>query len=301
MLNVILGGSGLVGTNLAKTLVERGEKVSVADRTNPTSHFCSDINFLQADIVTERQEIRDWIQSQLAPEETINLWHLAANSDIQSGIEDPFIDFIDTFDTTVAALEICKYLKVEFFGFSSSSAVYGDKEGKPVNEEELNLVPISNYGLMKLWSETMITEFLGLEGSTRSLIFRFPNVVGLPLTHGIVRDLRAKFLLGPTQVEVLGDGNQRKQYIHVEELVNLMLGLKDRMIKQIEVFNIAPHDFGITVREIAETLREVFSPGTDLVFGKTKYGWKGDVPIYFLRTEKLRRQVFQLNLIPIKH
>ena len=75
--------------------------------------------------------------------------------------------------------------------FASSSAIYGDHAEKILNENMGPLIPISNYGAMKLSSEAIISAACEayLE---RAVIFRFPNVVGVPATHGVLYDFSSK-------------------------------------------------------------------------------------------------------------
>lgn len=49
----------------------------------------------------------------------------------------------------------------------------------------------------------------------QSLIFRFPNVVGPKLTHGVIYDFIKKLRIDPSKLNILGDGKQTKPYIHI--------------------------------------------------------------------------------------
>lgn len=293
MRNLVLGGAGLVGTNLSKKLIESGEEVAIVDRDLSRVPTASGYTCLEADLVNERKKVFLWVKKEFKPADKLNIWHLAANSDIRAGINDPFVDYKDTLGSTLTAIEIGNLLKPCFLGFSSSSAVYGDKRGFPVNESSTDLEPISNYGLMKLWSEKLVLDFLSRNKETQVLIYRFPNVVGLPLTHGVVKDLFEKLRTHPLSVDVLGNGRQRKQYVHVEDLVEVIINLKRG--GHTHIFNIAPNDHGVFVREIAELLRDSVSSKTQLNFGETEYGWKGDVPTYFLETQKLKEAGYGQN------
>lgn len=285
MRNIVLGGSGLVGSNLSKYLIDNGEEVLIVDREIPQNLNLKKNSFLQVDLVNDKSHAIEWLKEKCKDTNKISVWHLAANSDIRSGISDPFVDYKDTLGTTLTAIEVCKYVGACFLGFSSSSAVYGDNGGTPVNEEMTDLLPISNYGLMKMWSERLILDFLNQESSVQGLIYRFPNVVGLPLTHGLMKDLFEKLSSTPSTIDILGNGRQRKQYIHVEDLVKIILRLREGGFTKM--FNIAPKDEGVSVKDIAELARDLISPHTTLCFGNTEYGWKGDVPVYFMDTRKL--------------
>lgn len=170
--------------------------------------------------------------------------------------------------------------------FASSSAIYGDLGDQELTESTGPLFPISNYGAMKLASEAIITaaveKFLG-----RALLFRFPNVVGLPATHGVILDFIRRLRSDPDHLDVLGDGSQRKSYLHVSELVEAMLFIQARAAKKVDAFNIGPTDAGIFVRDIARETVAAVAPGAQLKFGTDNKGWVGDVPRFAYSTAKL--------------
>jgi UDP-glucose 4-epimerase len=157
-----------------------------------------------------------------------------------------------------------------------------------LTEETGPLLPISNYGAMKLASEAAITaaaeRFL-----ERALIFRFPNVVGVPATHGVIFDFIRRLQEDLANLQVLGDGNQQKSYLHVTELVDAMLFLRNKALGKVDVFNIGPGDEGITVRQIAEEVVSVVSPPASIHFERSGKGWLGDVPRFRYSIAKLQR------------
>ena len=213
------------------------------------------------------------------------VWRLAADSDIPAGIADPGVDLRDTFMTTFNVLRVMEERKIGELLFASSSAIYGDLGEKELSESTGPLFPISNYGAMKLASEALITaaveKFLG-----RALLFRFPNVVGLPATHGVILDFIRRLRSDPDHLDVLGDGSQRKAYLHVSELVDAMVFIQARAANKVDVFNIGPTD-GIFVRDIARETVSAVAPGARLKFGTDNKGWIGDVPRFTYSTAKL--------------
>lgn len=190
--------------------------------------------------------------------------------------------------TTFSLLESMKALKMGTLHFASSSAIYGNLGGIPLHESIGPLLPISNYGAMKLASEAMISAAVEsyLEGAN---LFRFPNVVGTPATHGVILDLINRLTENPDVLHVLGDGSQQKAYLHVSDLVAAMLTIRARKITgKVEVVNIGPVDEGVTVRWIAEQVVARISPGAEIVFGQGNKGWVGDVPRFNYSTNRLQ-------------
>jgi UDP-glucose 4-epimerase len=122
----------------------------------------------------------------------------------------------------------------------------------------------------------------------RVSVFRFPNVIGVPATHGVILDFVTKLRATPDQLVVLGDGSQQKAYLHVSDLVAAMLHIADRR-EPFGVYNIGPADDGVTVRFIAEAVRDACSPGATIQYGEGNRGWVGDVPCFRYSVERLMR------------
>ena len=216
------------------------------------------------------------------------VWHLAANSDIPAGVLNPDIDLRDTFLTTFEILKAMKKFKIKVLNFASSSAIYGDFGDEMIHESIGPLLPISNYGAMKLASEAQISA--ACEGFLkRANIFRFPNVVGVPATHGVILDFINKLLLNKNELQVLGNGTQQKAYLHVSDLIDAMLLISNQQIdSKVEVINIGPFDKGVTVKWIAQEVVNKINPSAKIVYGVGNKGWVGDVPKFNYSVEKLK-------------
>lgn len=284
--SIIAGGAGFIGVNLAKKLLSLGHKVVIGDNLSLGS----------------RKNINDWISTDFSDFIEVDLsnveggnvlfefalklyghidevWHLAANSDIPAGIDDPSVDLKDTFLTTFWLLESCRKYNVNRFNFASSSAVYGDWHAAPLKETLGPLRPISNYGAMKLASEAQICAAVEsyLEFAN---IYRFPNVVGVPATHGVILDFVKKLNTSPERLDILGDGTQKKSYLHVSELINAMVFISNlkKENDRARIVNIGCDDDGILVSDIAKIVSNICSPNASLEYGESNRGWLGDVP-----------------------
>jgi UDP-glucose 4-epimerase len=172
--------------------------------------------------------------------------------------------------------------------FASTSAVYGDLGDIPLTEDIGPLFPISNYGAMKLASEALISASVEsfLE---KAYIYRFPNVIGTPATHGVILDFIHKLQKTPKNLEVLGNGSQRKGYLHVQDLIDAMLAIQKLVQEPVNYFNIGAGDEGIYVRDIAQIVVDTVSPGAAIAFGESDKGWVGDVPRFQYSIEKLKK------------
>ena len=290
----ITGVAGFIGSNLAAALLARGGEVAGFDNlclgsTRNLDSILRHPNFAfevvdLADIDAYRRALRALHSRSPITE----VWHLAASSDIPAGIADPHVDLRDTFMTTFNTLLLMKELKIETIAFSSSSAVYGDLGGQNLTEATGPLFPISNYGAMKLASEAAISAALESD-LKRAFVFRFPNVIGVPATHGVILDLIRKLKVTPGHLDVLGDGTQQKSYLHVDELVDAMLFIRKHAGDKLNYHNIGADDEGVTVRFIAEKVVERVAPDARITFGQGNKGWVGDVPKFRYSIAKLSK------------
>ncbi len=226
------------------------------------------------------------------------IWHLAANSDIKSGIINSEVDYKNTFLTTYHILNfIKKKMKNDSkLIFTSSSAVFGDVK-KIIKENMPALYSCSNYGSMKLASEAIISSFSFLN-NIKSFVFRLPNVVGKNLTHGVVFDLANKLKDKRNKnLKVLGNGKQCKPYSHGSEIVDCMIYVRNKSNKNfINYYNIGNNDKGVKVEKIVNLLIKKFNFKKKILYEKKSFGWKGDVPKYSYSTKKINKLGFKFKL-----
>ncbi len=295
-ISVIAGGAGFVGCNLLPLLAREDRHLVVLDNLCRGREEYLDsaraaapgrVHFIHVDLSDSDKTLGafDSISKIGAIDE---VWHLAANSDIPAGVSDSSVDLRDTFMTTYSILEAIKLYNIPSLHFASSSAIYGDLNGLQLHEEIGPLLPISNYGAMKLASEGLISAAVESH-LKRANVFRFPNVVGGPATHGVLLDFINKLKTNPSRLDVLGDGTQQKAYLHVSDLVDAMLYVRHaEHLHKIYPINIGPIDDGVTVRFIANSVVERVSPSAVIHWGVGNKGWVGDVPKFNYSTAKLQ-------------
>ena len=285
MKKLIIGGAGFIGSVLVKRMLEEEENLIVIDKLSLGSTNFIDTNkldFHNIDINDIDKVLR------ILDEQTIDeVWHLAANSNIPLGINDINVDLNDTFNSTVSTLEIMKRISCKKIYFSSSSAIYGLNKNR-LHEDIGPLMPISNYGAMKLASEALISASLE-SFLDKVCIFRFPNVVGVPATHGVIFDFIKKLKKDMTNLDVLGNGTQQKPYLHVSELIEAMYFINNNTSNGLNYYNIGAMDDGVSVKQIAEETVKLVSPNANINYQTTDRGWVGDVPKFYYSVDKLQK------------
>jgi UDP-glucose 4-epimerase len=290
---LVTGAAGFVGSHLVDRLLSLGRHVVGIDNLvlGRRAHLAkamqsASFKFHELD-VNDFDRFQEVVRDEHRRHPFEVVWHLAANSDIQAGGRDPEIDLRATFLTTHHALKAAQAVGIPHFAFSSTSAIYGVHPGV-LTEDGGPWFPISNYGAMKLASEAAITAALE-RFLQRAWIFRFPNIVGSPATHGAIFDFIRKLRRNPAELEVLGDGSQEKPYLHVTELIDAMLFIWTQSKDRLNYYNIAPSSGATTVRRIAEIAVRAVSPGARIRYTGGDRGWVGDVPRFQYSIDKVRR------------
>jgi UDP-glucose 4-epimerase len=283
----IAGGAGFIGSHLARELVHRrGEEVVVFD--NLSSGEVSYLGDLQDDprmrlIEADLQELDRVVEAMRG---TDHVYLLAANPDIAAAVEDPAIDFWQGTYLTHNAVEAARIAGVRRITYTSGSGVYGDRAASLLDEQYGPLIPVSTYGASKLAGEAMLAAYAHMFG-IHAVAFRFANVVGPRQTHGVTYDFVRQLLADPTTLHILGDGRQSKSYIHVNDVVAAMLTVSDHGWEGFEIFNAGTGEH-VTVTEIAELVSERMGlSDVRYVYAGGQRGWKGDVPIVRLRSDRL--------------
>ena len=276
---LVAGGAGFIGSHLCDALLSKNNTVIVADKlimgSKNIEHLSQNTSFKFYEMELANQDNVD----KLFKDNKIDIvYHMAANSDIQKSANDTSIDFNDTLLTTRVLLESMRKANVKNIFFASTSAVYGEMPDIVLNEETGGLKPVSYYGGAKLASEALISSYVSM-CDMNAVIFRFPNVIGPRLTHGVVYDFVKKLRNNHKELEILGNGTQCKPYIYVTDLVNAIVKLTEQFEPGVDVFNISVMSEGTSVTHIAEIVVDVLGL-SDVEFKYTggDRGWKGDVP-----------------------
>jgi UDP-glucose 4-epimerase len=276
---VITGGAGFIGSHLVETLVK--EEVIVFDNfSSGRREFLKGVN-----VKIVRGDIRNFGEMKKACEEVDAVYHFAADPDVRKSLEDPLENFEIDVLGTLNVLESCRLNDVKQIVFASSSVVYGNA-GIPT-PENARISPVSNYGAAKAASEYYVSTYSQLYG-IRGTVLRYANIIGPRLTHGVIYDFYQKLERNPKELEILGDGNQQKSYLHVNDAVDATWFAIRNSKKGFDVFNVGCEE-KITVKKIAHLIVSTLGlEDVEYKYTGGRVGWLGDVPIMLLSIKRLK-------------
>jgi UDP-glucose 4-epimerase len=282
---LVTGGAGFIGSHLVDRLIKEGNEIIVLDNLSSGKkefiqhHFNNpNFKFYQVDLLTD--EIDRYFK------DVDEVWHLAANVDVRNALKDTEIDIKQNLLVTYRVLEAMRKNNVKKIIFTSSSTVYGEAKKIPT-PEDYPCKPISLYGASKLACEALISAYVHTF-DFNAVIFRLANIVGSRLNHGVIYDFLQKLKRNPNELEIFGDGNQKKSYLYVEDCVDGMIFASRKVKSKLEIFNLGSEDW-ITVKEIAEIMCRELNLNPELKFGESDRGWKGDVPLMLLDISKINK------------
>src|SRR5262249_24970158 len=119
-------------------------------------------------------------------------------------------------------------------------------------------------------------------------VFRFANVVGPHQTHGVAYDFMRRLAKDSTRLKIFGDGQQTKPYIHIDDVLTAFQLMERLQTVGYDVFNVGTND-SLTVSDIADIIvQQMGAPKVYYDFTGGLRGWKADVPIYKLDSQKIR-------------
>lgn len=284
----VTGGAGFIGSHLVDRLIAEGNEVTIYDNLSSgkrenIEHHQGKVNFqfTEADLL-------DFATLKEAMKGHEIVWHLGANTDIPSGNKITDLDLKNCTIATRNVLEAMKQNGIDKVLFASSATVYGDVPQVALNETFGPPLPISLYGAAKLACEGLLSAYSHLFG-IKALIFRFGNVVGARMGHGVIYDFIQKLDKNPRELEILGDGNQEKNFFLVEDCVDGMLFAFHHSDKKCEVFNLGCEST-IKVTAIAQiVVKEMALEDVKFNYTGGRRGWPGDAPYVQFDVGKMER------------
>ncbi len=227
------------------------------------------------------------------------VFHLAANADVRFGFEHPAKDLQQNTIATFNVLEAMRANGIQRIAFSSTGSVYGEAEKIPTPEDAPFPVQTSLYAASKVAGEGMISSYC--EGfKFEGYLFRFVSILGERYTHGHVFDFYKQLLEHPGRLKILGDGSQRKSYLHVQDCLGAMLhvmnlGTAKTAKHGVAIYNLGADEY-VRVSDSIRFICQSLGLKPKLEYSGGNKGWVGDNPFIFLDTKKIRSTGWKTTL-----
>src|SRR5215467_14916855 len=243
----VTGAAGFIGSNLVDRLLAAGHGVSGFDNFSTGNREFLSGALQSADFHLEEGDTLDLPRLTAAMNGCDFVFHLAANADVRFGLENTRRDLDQNIIATWNVLEAMRACGVARMAFSSTGSIYGEPHVFPTPEDAPFPVQTSLYGASKLAAEGLISAYCEGFGITAS-IFRFVSILGERYTHGHVFDFYRQLLDHPDRLRILGDGTQRKSYLHVQDCIEAMLlvigrGTAARAPHRTQIYNLGTPEY----------------------------------------------------------
>jgi len=218
---LVSGGAGFIGSHLTDKLMDKGHNVVVVDNlsTGKKENLNPKAKFYEADICNS--EI-----SQIFEEEKPEIvFHFAAQIDVRKSVKDPIQDAKTNILGSLNLLQNCQKNEVRKFIFASSGgAIYGDTDIIPTPETHSEN-PESPYGICKLTIEKYLHFYKETFGLNYTAL-RLANIYGPRQNSkgeaGVIAIFCDKILKNE-EVVINGDGEQTRDFVFVDDVVNAAL------------------------------------------------------------------------------
>ncbi len=261
---LITGGLGLIGSNLAIKLVKLGANVTIADLVLPQygANFFNIKNIIKK-IKIEIADIRDQKAMEKLVKDKDFIFNFAAQVSHNDSLKDPFLDLDINCKGHLTVLEACrKYNKKARIFFSGSRLQFGKIQYLPVDEKHPQ-EPLSVYGVHKMAGEKYYLLY-NREFGLDTIVFRIANPYGprSQMKHSkySIVNWFIRQAMENKPITIFGEGNQLRDYIYIDDLVNAFLIAGVKKESKGNAYNVGS-GVGTTFRKMCETVIKVVKKG----------------------------------------
>ena len=274
---VVTGASGLIGRELVDLLLRKGVAVTAIDKAPA---LISDVEFVELDLSVPG-DLSSWLDSDTT------IYHLAASADVRQSVAEPRHDFANTLYPFFEVLEAARKTGARVV-FPSTASVFDPRATLPLNECSAKL-PSSPYAAAKLACEAYSVAYHRAYG-VDVRIARMFSVYGPSMTRLAIHDIIRKLERDPTRVEILGDGTQVRDYLHVRDAA--------RGLEMIAARGAAGEDYNlasgvpVTLTELTREIAKQMGCG-DVTIEPTGESFPGDTQKWYASISKIRSLGFE--------
>lgn len=261
---VVTGGAGFIGSHLVESLLARGDHVVAIDsfdsfydpqlkrRNLALASDNSSFRLIEADV----RDVKA-VAAALGDAPCDALIHLAAAVGVRPSIADPAHYVSMNVNGTAAALELAALKHIPSFVFGSSSSVYGNSAASPFVESDPAASPISPYAATKRAGELLCHSAHHISGLS-VMCLRFFTVYGPRQRPDLAIHKFVSMIERGTPITVYGDGQARRDYTHVTDIVSGILSAL-KYASHNKVFDIVNLGGGnpVTLAEVVDSLEKL--------------------------------------------
>lgn len=283
----VTGCAGFIGSNLVDRLLSQGHQVVGIDNFSTGQKRFLDEALKSSDFKLIESDLKDLDALTKACAGCDFVFHLAANADVRFGVEHPRRDLEENTINTFNVLEAMRKNGIKNIAFSSTGSIYGEAEVIPTPENAPFPIQTSLYGASKLAGEGLIAAYC--EGfGFQSWIFRFVSILGERYSHGHVFDFYKKLLKNPKELEVLGNGCQKKSYLYIQDCLDAIFFSIENFKDPVNILNLGTNEY-CQVNDSIGWIVEYLKLKPKLNYTGGQRGWIGDNPFIFLDTAKINK------------
>jgi UDP-glucose 4-epimerase len=283
---VVTGAAGFIGSNLVDSLLSQGVEVLGIDNfsTGRMEFLREALNHRKFTLLKEDLYFGEDLSKVFVGMDAV--FHLAANADVRFGPENPARDLEQNTIATHKVLEAVRIAGVKKFIFSSTGSVYGEVGVVPTPEDAPFPIQTSLYAASKLACEGLIAAYAESFG-IQAWIFRFVSILGPRYTHGHVYDFYEQLMKHPEKLVVLGNGHQKKSYLHVSDCIEAIHKSMSKSTDSVNIINLGVDGY-CEVRDSIGWITDELGLDPEISYGTELKGWIGDNPLIHLDTQKVQ-------------
>ncbi len=294
---LVTGGAGFIGSQLAVALINAGHQVTIIDNlsTGDRKNIPVKAEFILGDCADSETIKR------LGGEKFSAILHIAGQSSGEISFEDPARDLKSNTLSTLLLLDYARNTGCDRFIYASTMSVYGSADGKECFSENDPTDPLSFYAVGKLASEQYL-KIYGKQYGIKTTALRFFNVYGPGqnlnnLKQGMISIYLRQFIDGQFDcVTVKGSLDRYRDFIHIEDLVKIILRLMNDKRTYGEILNVGT-GVKTRVKEIVSSLANLLNSNKPVLIQKGTPGDQFGICADLKKLRSLYPDLTMMNLL----